>query len=457
MFENLNGLPVKSSMVMTSIGQNLGILIKAFMISLRKGFILSYKEIGESTEKKGRLLCNLTFLLRCRDTKTIPKFLRMKRIYFTNQASRIYQRTENAMLRVRIQNTRRELAFNDKELLSLHLRISNHLTNSDWNKIDEITYDRLLKTMEMDSNRLKEKFSKISVSQKETHNNRFIERTVVNLTDRVLTEEETSVLAKGGNFAVTPSFVPVEDIIANVESGIRGLPEHESEEIRGEVARILRKAKKPVSNLPAKERNALKSLNSDKDIIILPADKGNATVIMSTAVYEQNIQELLDPNTYKIVNKDPNGRILWLANKLIKESSIDGVNKKCLCKSEALPPRLYGLPKIHKDQTPLRPIVSAIGSPTYELAKYLASLLKPHIGRTDTYVKDSTHFIEQLKAIKLQTDDRLVSFDVVSLFTKVPVSDTLRLLEELFPCDIIALFRVCLTESYFLWKGQFYE
>ena len=38
-------------------------------------------------------------------------------------------------------------------------------------------------------------------------------------------------------------------------------------------------------------------------------------------------------------------------------------------------PRLYGLPKIHKDGTPLRPVLSAIGSPQYPVAKYLAKIL----------------------------------------------------------------------------------
>ena len=96
-----------------------------------------------------------------------------------------------------------------------------------------------------------------------------------------LSPEETSVLAKGGNFAVTPNKIHVEDIIANVESALYHLPEEKAEEIRGEVTRILRKAKPPKSNITRKERNAIKSLNSDPDIIILPADKGDTTVTVS--------------------------------------------------------------------------------------------------------------------------------------------------------------------------------
>jgi len=42
-----------------------------------------------------------------------------------------------------------------------------------------------------------------------------------------------------------------------------------------------------------------------------------------------------------------------------------------------LPPRLYGLSKVHKPNIPLRPIVSAIHSPTYNLSRFLAQTLQP--------------------------------------------------------------------------------
>ena len=96
-----------------------------------------------------------------------------------------------------------------------------------------------------------------------------------------------------------------------------------------------------------------------------------------------------------------------------------------------MPPRIYGLAKIHKQNTPLRPIVSTIGSPTYQLAKYLTKLLPPHLGNTEHFIKDSTHFINKIQEIKLNPEDILVSFDVVSLFTKVPLRDTLNIIEVL--------------------------
>ena len=77
----------------------------------------------------------------------------------------------------------------------------------------------------------------------------------------------------------------------------------------------------------------------------------------------------------------------------------------------------YGLPKLHKKQIPLRPIVSFTDLPTYDLAKELSSLQKPLIGKSKHQVKNSSDFASSsITNELLQTDEIMVSFDVVSLF-----------------------------------------
>jgi hypothetical protein len=53
------------------------------------------------------------------------------------------------------------------------------------------------------------------------------------------------------------------------------------------------------------------------------------------------------------------------------------------------PPRLYGLPKIHKEEVPLKSIVNNIGAPTYQLSKYLAGLLSQLTENSAHHVKNS--------------------------------------------------------------------
>jgi len=89
--------------------------------------------------------------------------------------------------------------------------------------------------------------------------------------------------------------------------------------------------------------------------------------------------------------------------------------------SDATTPRLYGLPKLHKENILLRPIVSFTDSPTYGLAKGLSSLLKPLTGKYKHHVRNSSDFASSITHELLQTDEMMVSFDVVSVFTKVPI------------------------------------
>ena len=124
--------------------------------------------------------------------------------------------------------------------------------------------------------------------------------------------------------------------------------------------------------------------------------------------------------------------------------------------SEALSPRLCRLPKIHKLDVPLRPIVSAIGSPTYNLAKHLTELLWPYIGQMETYVWDSSNFLEEIGGLVLQPGDLMMSFDFVSLFTVVPVQ-ALGHITDLFLVDVTALFRQVLTRTYYQYNGDLYD
>jgi hypothetical protein len=62
-----------------------------------------------------------------------------------------------------------------------------------------------------------------------------------------------------------------------------------------------------------------------------------------------------------------------------------------------------------------------------------------------------------LGSLRICPQDIMVSFDVVSLFTRVPIKETMSLLSRHFEEDILKLFRHVLTSSYFCFAGQFYE
>ena len=141
--------------------------------------------------------------------------------------------------------------------------------------------------------------------------------------------------------------------------------------------------------------------------MVLTADKGVAMVSMDQQDYINKAQTLLqDTNTYKVLPKDPTS---YLKNKLItllkdikQTGGLFTQKYKQLYPTSAVPPKFYGLPKIHKTGTPLRPIVSSRGSITYGVAKELSHIIKPLVGQSPYHLKNTQHFIQQLQGKKLE-------------------------------------------------------
>uniref|UniRef100_A0A3Q1CXI0 H15 domain-containing protein n=1 Tax=Amphiprion ocellaris TaxID=80972 RepID=A0A3Q1CXI0_AMPOC len=152
---------------------------------------------------------------------------------------------------------------------------------------------------------------------------------------------------------------------------------HKSE-LRNAVAGILKSAKLPHSNITKQETKAIKSLKQDNSITILPVDKGRTTVIMDTDTYKQQLTNMLqDRNISKILKKDSTEQKKRTLKTLLKP--LLGTNKitqeayNHLIPTANVTPQIYGTPKIHKKDTPLRPVVDSIGSVTYNLSKFVAT------------------------------------------------------------------------------------
>ena len=149
----------------------------------------------------------------------------------------------------------------------------------------------------------------------------------------------------------------------------------EASELRGKICGVMRKAKVPKDNLSSGQRCALNELGKMSDIAILPADKGNTTVVMNKAAYHGKISEMLDSGTYGKLKKDPTQSFETKITKALKNlERIYELPTQLYIRLKptgSKPPLFYGLPKIHKVDIPLRPIVASIGSPSYSLSKYI--------------------------------------------------------------------------------------
>ena len=126
----------------------------------------------------------------------------------------------------------------------------------------------------------------------------------------------------------------------------------------------------------------MKELKSDRDCIILTPDKEVALVVMDKTDYIRKIRELLeDTNTYRPLNMDPTikqkGKLINILRRIQTESGIEDTTYRRMYPTGASSHKLYGLPKIHKENNPLRPIVLSRGSVAYGVAKELARILTP--------------------------------------------------------------------------------
>ena len=131
---------------------------------------------------------------------------------------------------------------------------------------------------------------------------------------------------------------------------------------------------------------------------------------------------------------------------------------------------INGLPKIDKAGTPLRPIISSTGTATYNTAKDLARILKPLVGTSIHHVQNTRDFIEQIKDVRLKDGESIISYDVTSLFTSVPIKPALDIIQQRLTKDqdlhkrtsmtiqqIISLLEFFLNSTSFMFQGQFYQ
>ena len=125
---------------------------------------------------------------------------------------------------------------------------------------------------------------------------------------------------------------------------------------------------------------------------------------------------------------------------------------------------------MYKPGYPIRPIVSFIDSPTYQLAKYLSKILIPITDLSDRKMRNSQHAKEILQGQTVPLNYNLVSFDVKNLFTCIQIDFALQCVEERLnepdvpenlkpiPTEVlISMLKLCMASNTFQWNQQVYE
>ncbi|XP_018361286.1 PREDICTED: uncharacterized protein LOC108760014 [Trachymyrmex cornetzi] len=211
--------------------------------------------------------------------------------------------------------------------------------------------------------------------------------------------------------------------------------------------------------------------NND-DIIFTRADKGNSTVALDRSYYNDKIQELLnDTETYTLVKKNPALNLEKSLNNLLKKwhqkNYINNSQLWCLRSSDSLLPKAYALPKIHKEGIPFRIIVSSVNTALYQLASFLQDIISKSIPSARSKVKNSFDLFKRLNGFQIDETECLISLDVVSLFTNIPIELAIEGIERRWNSigcstnipkkEFLEAIKFVLTSTYFSFNNTIYK
>ena len=258
--------------------------------------------------------------------------------------------------------------------------------------------------------------------------------------------------------------------------------------MRDDGARLMRKEKvlteremrlgtpqaSPQCYLTGQEHSIIKDLRRNNSITIKPSEQSKGFVAMATDRYIEKLNSILDCKaSYEECNiavgdldRESAG-----VTKDIKTGKISPSLARALPPHNSRMPVFYGLPKDHKSGLPLRPVFSSYGSPTSNISLLLEQILNQLLKFVPAHLSCTVDCIAALNATSdLPQDCIVASLDVVSLYSNIPINESvdaaIELLEEhraeidmfsLSVSDIHDLLLFVLNSNFFEFNGNVYR
>lgn len=352
----------------------------------------------------------------------------------------------------------------------------------------------------------------------------------INLSQRVLSEHEVSLLDKGLTFIPALKFVLLSDILDCQKRNLRNLklrdffstcdrdfnpdlfenkfihksswsPPFELLSLSTQQAifdiqdltsdlldpRIVYRDDVPLvhlnglikDNLSSDERVALAHLSHDSSIVIKPADKGGAVVIMDKIAYiSEAHRQLYNRKYYTRIERPLASDTVVAINAIISDLLDKGFisDKQFIYLSASMPSTsraFYLLPKVHKafNKWPSptmpegRPIVSDIHSETFHICEFIDFFLHPLATQHESYVKDTYDFIAHIRNQHISPEYLLVTGDLTALYTNMHIDRSLQVVASAFQShpdpmrpdeQILKLLDICLRYNDFQFANEFF-
>jgi hypothetical protein len=254
-----------------------------------------------------------------------------------------------------------------------------------------------------------------------------------------LTDVDLTILGLGPKFVFQQPFKE-SDIHFMFEQAATFLNADDSRILSGlrfELANCLRDNKRSYkSKLVSQLQHKIK----DNNLVVVKADKECRLVVMTRDEYVAKVESVLsDRSKFELYCPPPPTRGRPKINNLFEQlaeevdefvESIPNLESKVELHG-LRQPFLYGLAKSHKPGMPIRPVLSATGCYNFSLASFLAKAIKSRC-YSDYCIPDMFQFVKEYVGCDF-SKQVLASFDVVSLYTNIPLTNTVDLLlDDLF-------------------------
>ena len=207
------------------------------------------------------------------------------------------------------------------------------------------------------------------------------------------------------------------------------------------------------------------------DLLAVPFDKGCGFCVMKESTYREKLDEVLNSDQFQKIDgaKDQlviknEKQINNSLEQLMKQGKIGDKIYQRLRSTGSQPASLYGLAKVHKKDTPLRPVISIPGRSYAKLNRFLTPCLqKLPRANIETNTQDAR---KALKSLTLENGEQIVSLDVKSLYTNVPVEEAIEIaLRKLYSNNLApdnprsamkSLLKLAVTNVHFKCNGIWY-
>lgn len=275
----------------------------------------------------------------------------------------------------------------------------------------------------------------------------------------------------------------LKNIIVNSEKRLKYFDKEESNKIRNDIIyNVNNKLQLNNNGNNGNKRNTcnkfirlneIKKLQQKLEknkVIVIKSDKSNTPVLMKLEQYSGKMYDYINENGFQEI-RNPTAKYLKIVkNMIVKYKNTLNHDNRIKYHTRLYPfhpdaPILSGLPKIHKDGIPFRPLINFKSAPSYNIAKIMDKIIRKKLNiRNDYSIKNGYELIEKLKKLKINKKTKIVSYDIVNMYSNIPVNETIEIIKnQLLKTEninevnnIITIIRNICMQNYFTFDNKFY-